>query len=84
MPATRRYKVRLWYISIHAVRHPSESGLLSLTILNSMPDSSTAAQPILNLLLGRHWARRGLHAGIGYVSGASVFMQITHPFESDL
>jgi len=74
-PATRRDKVRLWRISIHGVRHPSESGLLSLTILNSMADSSTTAQPILNLSLGRHWALRQLHAGIMYISGASVFME---------
>jgi len=42
-PATRWYKVCLWRISIHGVRHPSESGLLSLTILNSMADSSITA-----------------------------------------
>jgi len=74
-PATRRYKVRLLRISIHGVRHPSESGLLSLTNLSSMAVSSTTAQPILNLSPGRRWARRQLHAGIGYVSGASVFME---------
>ena len=39
-PATRRYKVCLWRIGIHGVRHPSASGLLSLTILNSMAGSS--------------------------------------------
>jgi hypothetical protein len=75
-PATRRYKVRLWRISIHGVRHPSESGLLSLTILNSMADSSTTAESILILSPRRHWARRRLHAGIRYVSGASVFIEI--------
>jgi len=48
-PATRRYKVRLWRISIHRDRHPSESGLLSLTILNPIADSSITAQPILVL-----------------------------------
>jgi len=42
-PATQRYKVCLWRIRIHGVRHPSESGLLSLTILNSMADSSITA-----------------------------------------
>jgi len=68
-PATCRYEVRLWRISIHGVRHPSESGLLSLIILNSMPDSSTTSQPILDLSPGRHWAQRQLHAGILYVSG---------------
>jgi len=52
-PATRRYKVRLLHISIHGVRHPFESSLVSLTILNSMADSSTTAQPILNLSPGR-------------------------------
>jgi len=76
-PATRWYKVRLWRISIHGVRHPSESGLLSLTILNSMAVSSTTAPPILYLSLGRRWARHQLHAGMRYVSGASVFMEFT-------
>ena len=42
-PATPQYKVRLWRISIHGVRHCSESSLLSLTILSSMADSSTTA-----------------------------------------
>jgi len=84
MPATRRYRVHLWRIGIDAVRHPSVSGLLSLTILNSMPDSSTTAQPIVNLSLGRHSARGQLQAGIRYLSGASVFMEIAHPFESGL
>jgi len=74
-PATRRYKVRLLRISIHGVRYPYESSLLSLTILSSMADSSTTTQPILNMLLGRHWALRQLHAGIRYVSCASVFME---------
>jgi len=81
-PATRRYRLCLWSISIHGVRHPSESGLLSLTILNSMADTSIAAQPILILSLRRHWARCQLHAGIRYVSGASVFIEIAHPSES--
>jgi len=56
MPATRWYEVRLWRIRIHGVHHPSESALLSLTILNSMSDSSTTAEPILILSLGGHWA----------------------------
>jgi len=56
MPATRQYEVRPWRISIHGVRYPSESGLLSLTILNLMAVSSTTAQPILNLSVGRRWA----------------------------
>jgi len=74
-PATRRYKVRLLRISIHGVRHPSESGLLSLIILNPMADSSTTTLPILNQSLGRHWALRQLHAGMRYVSCALVFMK---------
>jgi len=74
-PATRRYKVRLLRISIHGVRHPSETALLSLTILNLMAVSSTTAQPILDLALGRRWAQCQLHAGIRYVSGASVFIE---------
>ena len=84
MPATRRDKVRLWHISIHAAFHPSETGLLSLTIVNSMADPSTNAPPILDLSLGRHLARSQLRAGIRYVSGASVFMEIALPFQSDL
>jgi len=84
MPATCRYKVRLWRISIHGVRHPSESGLLSLTILNSMAVSSTTAAPTLVLSLGRHWARRQLHAGIRYIPIALIPMEITHPSESGL
>jgi len=40
-----------------------------------MADSSTTAVPILNPSLGRRWARRQLHAGIGYVSGASIPMK---------
>jgi len=49
-----------------------------------MADSSTTAEPIVVLSLGRHWAQRQLHDGIRYVSGASVFMEITHPSESGL
>jgi len=74
-PATRWYRVRLWRTSIHGVRPPCDSGLLSLLILNSMADSSTTAAPILNPSPGRRWARRQLHAGIGYVSGASIPMK---------
>jgi len=74
-PATRRYKVRLWRISIHGVRHPSESGLLSLTILNSMADSSTTAESILNPTLGRRWTRRQLHAGIKDVTVGPLLMK---------
>jgi len=74
-PATRWHRVRLWRTSIHGVRPPSDSGLLSLLILNSMADSSTTAAPILNPSLGRRWTRRQLHAGIGYVSGTSIPMK---------
>jgi len=84
MPATRRYKVRLWRISIHGVHHPSESGLLSLTILNSMAVYSTTAQPILHLSLSHHWARRQLHAGIKYIPIALIPMEIAHPSDSGL
>jgi len=54
--ATRWYKIRLWRTSIYRVRPPSDSGLLSLLILNSMADSSTTASPILNPSPGRLWA----------------------------
>jgi len=78
-PATRRYKVRLWRISIHGVHHPSESALLSLTILNSMPDSSTTAQPILIPSPGRHWAQRQLHSGIRRVLRRQFSMGLYGP-----
>jgi len=84
MSATRRYKVRLWRTSIHGVRPPSESGLLSLQIVYSMADSSTTAQPILSLSPGRRWARCQLHVGIRYVSVASILMEITHLSDSSL
>jgi len=74
-PATRRYKVRLWRICIHGVRHPSESGLLSLTILNTMADSSTTAGSVLNPSLGRCWTRRRLHAGIRSVTVRPILMK---------
>jgi len=74
MPATRRYKVRLWRISIHRDHHPSESGLLSLTILISMADSSITAESILNPTPGRRWARRQLHAGIKDVTVGPIPM----------
>ena len=75
--ATLLYEVCLWRISIHGVHHPSESSLFSLTILNSMADPSTTTLPILNQSLEHHWPRQQLHAGISYVSGASVFMEFT-------
>jgi len=74
-PATRWYRVRPWRTRIHRVRPASDSGLVSLLILSSMADSSTTATPILNPSLGRRWARRRLHAAIGYVSGASILMK---------
>jgi len=78
-PATRRYEVRLWRISIHGVHHSSESGLLSLTILNSMSDSSTTVQPILIPSLERHWAQRQLHAGIKRVLRCQFSMELYGP-----
>jgi len=83
-PATRRYRVRLWRIGIHGVRHPSKSGLLSLTILNSMAVSSTTALPILNLSPRSHWAQCQLHAGIGYIPIALIPREIAHPSDSGL
>jgi len=74
-PPTPRYKVHLLRIGINRVRHPSETAHLSLTILGSMSVSSTTAPPVLNLALGRRWPGRQLHAGIWYVSGASVFIE---------
>ena len=43
-----------------------------------MADSSTTAQPILDLLPGRHWARRQLHADIGDVAVVSILMKSLH------
>jgi len=42
-----------------------------------MVDFSTTVQPILILSLGRHWARRQLHSGMWYFSGALVAMEFT-------
>jgi len=50
----------------------------------SMADSSTTAQPILDLLPGRRWARRQPHAGIRYVPVALILMEIAHPPDSGL
>jgi len=50
----------------------------------SMADSSTAAQPILDLLLGRRLARRQLNAGIRYVPVALILMEIAYPPDSGL
>jgi len=74
-PATRWYRVHLWRTSIHRVRPAADIGLLSLLILNSMADSSTTAAPIWDPSPGHRWAQRQLHAGIGYVSGASIPMK---------
>jgi len=49
-----------------------------------MADPSTIAQPILILLSEHHWAQCQPHDSIRYVSGASVFMEITHHSESAL
>ena len=78
-PATRRYKVRLWRISIHRDRHPSESGPLSLLILNSMADSSTTGESILNPSPGRRWARRRLPAGIKNVTVGTILRKSASP-----
>jgi len=56
------------------IAHPSESGPLSLLILNSMADSSTTAEPILIPLLGRHWAQRQLPTGIKRVLRCQFYM----------
>jgi len=75
MPATRRYKVHPYRINTHRDRHPSESRPVSLLILNSMADSSTTAQSILDPSLGRRWARRRLHAGIRNVTVGPILMK---------
>jgi len=78
-PATCGYEVRLCRISTHGVHHPSESALWSLTILNSMPDSSTTALPILIPSPGRHWAQRQLYAGIKRVLRCQFSMELYGP-----
>jgi len=44
-----------------------------------MAVSSTTAQPILNLSLGHHWARRQLHAGIKRVLRCQFSMEVYGP-----
>jgi len=60
--ARRQLHAGIGYIPIALIlmeiAHPSDSGLLSLLILNSMADSSTTAESILDPSLGRRWARR--------------------------
>jgi len=46
-----------------------------------MPDSSTTTGPIPDLKTQSCWARRWLHAGIGYVSVASVSMKLLTTLE---
>jgi len=43
-----------------------------------MADSSTTAEPILDLSPGRRLARRQLHAGIRDVTVASILMKSLH------
>jgi len=79
-PATRWYRLRLWRINTHEIDIYSEGGPGKAKrgcwqSQNSMADSSTTALPILDLSLGRRWARRQPHAGIRYVSGASILMK---------
>ena len=57
------------------IAHPPDGGLLSVLMLNLMAGSSTSAAPIVILSPGRRWARRQLHAGIGYVPVASILMK---------
>jgi len=77
--ARRQLHAGIRYVSVALIlmeiAHPPDTGLLSLQILNSMADSSTIVEPILNLLPGRRWARRQLHGGIRYVSGTSILMK---------
>ena len=49
---------------------------------DSMADSSTTTRPIWILSLGCRLAWCQPYAGLRYVSGASVFMEFTHPSES--
>jgi len=44
---------------------------ITLTELYSIADSSTTVKGIPILFIGGSWARRPLHAGIGYISVAS-------------
>jgi len=55
-PASQRYKVRLCRIEGHESANPSESGLWTKVMENSMTDSSTTGCPILDLIAGGCWA----------------------------
>jgi len=46
-----------------------------------MPDSSTTAGPILDLIAGGGWARRQLRAGIRYVLRRQFSMELLRPGE---
>jgi len=78
--AQRQLHARIRYVPVSLmlieIAHPPDSGLLSLLILNSMVDSSTTTLPIMNLSPEGRWARCQLHAGIWYVSGASILMKL--------
>jgi len=79
-PATRRYKERPCHINPHEITiyswgGPGKAKMTCCRSQDSMADSSTTATPILNLLAGRHWAQRQLHAGIMYASVASILMK---------
>jgi len=80
MPATRWYRLRLWRINTHEIDiysdgSPRKAKRGCWQSQNSMADSSTSALPTLDLSLGHCWAQRQPHAGIRYVSGASILMK---------
>jgi len=88
-PASRWYKVRPCRINTYEIAIYSGGGLWkaergSWRSQGSMPDSSTTARLILDLLLGRRWARCQLHTGILYIPVALVPMEIAYPPDSGL
>jgi len=78
-PAPRRYKVRLCRIKTHKSANPSESGLWTKVMENSMTDSSTTAWPMLDLIAGDRWPRRQLHNDIGSCPPRILFMKLQGP-----
>ena len=76
MPATRWYKVRLCRIRTHGSTSPSESGLCTKVMKNSIADSSTCASPILDLIVGDCRPQRRLHNDIRSFLPRFLFMKL--------
>jgi len=77
MPATRWYKVRLCRIKTHGSASPSESGLCTKVMKNSIADSSTSASPILDLIAGDCRPQHRLHNDIRSFPPAIFIHEVT-------